>query len=72
MKNWKEYVVYFEDHDQTQGNTLHLHIDEDGKIFRIYTFKDEIPVLYRIDTDGDLIYDRYGEPKILILKQNQR
>ena len=66
--NWKEYIVSFEDHEQTEGNTLHLHIDETGKIFRIYIFKDEIPELYKIDSDGDLIYDRYGEPKKIGLK----
>ena len=63
MSRFKEYVVYIEDHDQTEGNTLHLHINEESKIIRIYTFKDEIPIFYRIDTDGDFIYDRCGDYK---------
>lgn len=66
-KPWQEYVVNIEDHNQNDGYTLHLNIDATGKIFRIYTFKDEIPEFYKIDSDGDISYDKYGEEKLVNL-----
>lgn len=65
--NWKEYVVSIEDHNQNNGFTLHLHINEKGKIIRIYTFKDEIPEFCKIDSDGEFIYDKYGDYKYISL-----